>query len=505
MTAPITEQLYAYGRSSALVSLDGHPSLRMATSGGLDANLVPAAHPYFYSGFPREPMSVAAGLLVVAKVARSRYYVPPGMLAAILRAADPVVTSSPHGLRFESFSACCGVHARLDVAAGALDTEFQASGVTNVDVNPPLRQALAGLRPGEPLHLAVGDDGLRVRTLDAEAVEEKVELPRRWLKGFCEVQASTSTVALRHELGPEDARRFIRSLPRTSPTGSVAWATRAVRSLRLASRPSPGAVCLAGPERLRTLEPLMRFATGLRIYGPESDSGSLPSASTWVLDLPGARLSLTLSPDKSRGFSGEGGVLHAGFRGGRTGRCRASSPRRWPSNPASTFTGWGWRPGCGIARVADALAVLASSGQVGFRCRGAGLLPPAAALRDGRPTRRPSPAGGRAQVAFARRRRPARSASARGPHHSLSIPAGTNTVFACGTGTPTAAAAPGLPNTGAAAARASTSWPHGCTSGTPTRPPSAANGKHLEQRGSTTHWDFNRDLAALVGRRVNNA
>ena len=163
MSALFTEQLYSYGRGSALASLDSNPYLRMATSGGLDANLVPAAHPYFYSGFAHEPTSVAAGLLVVAKVARSRYYVPPGMLAAILRAADPVVTSSPHGLRFESFSACCGIYARLDVAAGDLDTEFQTSGVTNVDVNPPLRQALAGLRPGEPLHIAVGDDGLRVR------------------------------------------------------------------------------------------------------------------------------------------------------------------------------------------------------------------------------------------------------------------------------------------------------------------------------------------------------
>ncbi|GAA1497790.1 SWIM zinc finger family protein [Paeniglutamicibacter kerguelensis] len=365
MTAPITEQLYAYGRSSVLHSLDGHPSLRMATSGGLDANLVPSANPYFYSGFPREPMSVAAGFRVVAKVARSRYYVPPGMLTALLRAADPVVTSSPHGLRFESFSACCGVHARLDVAAGALDTEFQASGVTNVDVNPPLRQALAGLRPGEPLHLAVGDDGLRVRTLDAEAVEEKVELPRRWLKGFCEVQASTSAVALRHELGAEDARRFIRSLPRTSPTGSVVWATRAVRSLRLASRPSPGAVCLAGPERLRTLEPLMQFATGLRIYGPESDSGSLPSAGTWVLDLPGARLTLTLSPGKSRGFSGEGGVLHQ--VSGEAARNNADIlAAALAFEPRIDVHRLGLETGLGIARVSDALAVLATSGQIGF-------------------------------------------------------------------------------------------------------------------------------------------
>ncbi len=52
----------------------------------------------------------------------TRFYVPPNTLAAILRAADPVVTSTPQGLRFESFSACCGVYARLDVAREALDS-----------------------------------------------------------------------------------------------------------------------------------------------------------------------------------------------------------------------------------------------------------------------------------------------------------------------------------------------------------------------------------------------
>ena len=33
-------------------------------------------------------------------------------------------------------------------------------------------------------------------------------------------------------------------------------------------------------------------------------------ASGWVLDLPGASVTIALSPEKSRGFSGEGGVLH---------------------------------------------------------------------------------------------------------------------------------------------------------------------------------------------------
>jgi SWIM zinc finger len=69
----------------------------------------------------------------------------------------------------------------------------------------------------------------------------------------------------------------------------------------------PGAVCLAAPSRLRILEPIARFATGLSAYGDAE--ATEPSAVTWVLSLPGGRVSATLSPERTRGFSGEGGLL----------------------------------------------------------------------------------------------------------------------------------------------------------------------------------------------------
>jgi hypothetical protein len=74
----------------------------LATSGGT-TSAGAADHPYFFRGFLGHAEQAAAGLLAVAKVARTRYYTPPGMLAAILRAADPVVTSNGDRLRFESF------------------------------------------------------------------------------------------------------------------------------------------------------------------------------------------------------------------------------------------------------------------------------------------------------------------------------------------------------------------------------------------------------------------
>ena len=184
-------------------------------------------------------------------------------------------------------------------------------GVTNVDVNPPLRTALASLRAGEPLHLDVGDEGLLTTTLDGEVKEDKVPLPVRWLKGFAETQMLSSPMKPTHSLDAAAARMFIQGLPRRSATKSVMWATRAVRSLRLATRATVGSVCVAGPERLRVLEPLIRFMTRLEAYSEPVTSGNTPVSSVWVAHLPGARLSIGLSPEKSRGFSGEGSVLQA--------------------------------------------------------------------------------------------------------------------------------------------------------------------------------------------------
>jgi hypothetical protein len=292
----------AYLTPSALVAGE----LQLQTSGGSS----PAgrlAHPRFFRGFLTEPEQGAQGLLAVAAVARARYYVPmtAQRLAAIL---DPVVTSDGAQLRFESFSGCCGVYARLDVGAEGLDGDVLERGTTNVDVNPPLQTALARVGGREPLHLSVGPDDLTVSTLDDAVVERRVTLPPRWLRGFAEAPVVLAGMDLRAEVDALEARRFLRSLPR-STTRAVLWAVPAGRGLRLTTRAVPGAVCIAGPERLEALQPLLRFATALRVYGPPADG--TPAASAWEVVLRGARLTLTVSPDLSRGFSGEGGVLGA--------------------------------------------------------------------------------------------------------------------------------------------------------------------------------------------------
>lgn len=276
----------------------------LATSGGRTTRGL-ATHPIFFDGFLGHPQQSAAALLAVAKVARTRFYTPPGMLAAILRAADPVVTSNGDRLRFEGFSACCGVYARFDALEGSLDGRVIDTGTTNVDFNPPMRAALSRVGGHEPLHLQVGED-VTVRTLDSQVTEKKVPLPGRWLKGFAEVQLASATVSKVFEVGAPEARTFIRGLARSVSRRPV-WVVGAGRGLRITTRPTADGVGLSGLDRLKPLEPLLRFATAMRGYAaPHDDRGS---TSVWELELADARLVLTLSPDPSRGFSGEGGVL----------------------------------------------------------------------------------------------------------------------------------------------------------------------------------------------------
>ena len=143
-SAPAT-QTYRYLRASSLTAAG---VLDLQTSGGIahttgkpsaapdDAGLddavpddaAPSGNPRFFSGFMAEAEPAAAGLLGLANVAATHYF------RRSTGFRDPVVTCDAERLRFESFSACCGVYARLDVLPEAIDGEHLARGTTNVDI-----------------------------------------------------------------------------------------------------------------------------------------------------------------------------------------------------------------------------------------------------------------------------------------------------------------------------------------------------------------------------------
>ena len=69
---------------------------------------------------------------------------------------DPIVTAGNERLRFEGFSHCAGVYARIDVLPEGLDGEFLENGTTNVDFNQPMITALGSILPNEEIMLSVG-------------------------------------------------------------------------------------------------------------------------------------------------------------------------------------------------------------------------------------------------------------------------------------------------------------------------------------------------------------
>ncbi|ANS70766.1 hypothetical protein SLINC_8542 [Streptomyces lincolnensis] len=357
---------YAYLRPSALRGSAAGRALALETSGGV----TPAgevANPRLFSGFLTTPAAAATALLVVADVAAARYYRPGGRAWL-----DPVVTAGGDRLRFESFSGCCGVYARLDVLAPGFDGDDGdgvGHGTTNVDVNLPLRRALAGLGGLDPLHLAVGPGELAVRTVDGEFVERKVPLPQRWLRGFAEAQVLAAGFALRAEVPAVEAAAVLRALPRPSrrpDAGANRWVVPAGRTLRPTTRPVPGAVCLPGPERLLPLGTVLRHATAVRVYAPAAPAaGDGAAAVAWEVQLPGMRLTLVLSPRASRGFSGEGAVLNDLA----TGRAVADAERvagllAW--EPRIDVTDLSAQTGVPAGRVRAGLTVLGMSGQIGY-------------------------------------------------------------------------------------------------------------------------------------------
>jgi hypothetical protein len=289
---------YRYPFASQLDRDGSAWGLHLATCGGRSNQ--ETENPFFFAGHVRQPATVAALLLSLAKVVSSRFYLPRAMIQF-----DPVVTSNEELLRFEGFSSCCGVYGRVDLDAACFDADIQGRGTTNVDFNAAMRSALAQIRDDEQVQLAVGAQEVHLSASRGTVVEKKVALPVRWIKGFTEVQAYQPALQRRFEVSAAEARRFLRGLPRGGAPKQPSWVTPLGRGLRLSQRETPGAVRLTGTDRLQLLEPLLQHAQQMNVW---ADAASAVSA--WEIRCTTARFLLLVSPDIWRGFSGEGQVLH---------------------------------------------------------------------------------------------------------------------------------------------------------------------------------------------------
>lgn len=342
---------YRYAHRSELIATGPERGLRLATFGG--AGTEAAEHPFFFDGRMRQPRVVGGMLLTLAKVVSTRFWMPlnPALL-------DPVVTSSEELLRFEGFSSCCGVYARADLEAPTFDAEIQGRGTTNVDFNSAMRAALAQLRQSDAVRLSVGAQGVHLTRADQAVIAKKVRLPIRWIKGFTEVQAYLPALKPRFTIPAVEAVRFLRSLPRSGRQAS--WVTVLGRGLRLSQRETKDAVRVTGADRIRILEPMLIHARELRVWADESSA-----VSAWEVIFPTGRFSILISPELSRGFSGEGQMLQR-LAGNESADAlpAVKAALRWQARIDPDDVGA--RAGLTTMQVESALAMLGSRGLVGF-------------------------------------------------------------------------------------------------------------------------------------------
>jgi hypothetical protein len=335
--------VYRYAQPSALEG----PRLSLATSAS------PQGYPYFFEGRALHPERLAVQLLVLTQVVRTHFFMPRPVLL------DPVFTSNERILRAEGFSGCCGVYVRVDLPSETFDGECKGRGTTNVDFNDPMRRALLGVRRESALNFAVGAHEVAVDTGGERVVEKKVKLPVRWIKSFSEVQAYQTNLQLRFELKAAPALAFLRSFPRVPPKG-LSYVVSSGTSLRLSQRPAKGSVPLAGTHRALVLEPLLRDADGLRIW---LDEGS--GVSAWEVHGRAGRVTLLLSPEVYRGFSGEGQLLQTlGSGAGAELLTRVRAKLNWESgiDAQKVATELSAPPD----EVSGALSILGSRGLAGY-------------------------------------------------------------------------------------------------------------------------------------------
>ena len=255
--------------------------------------------PCFFWGKLTNPYLTARCLLTLSNVVKSSF----NLSNAIIR--DPIVTAGNEKIRFEGFSNCAGVYARVDVMPDGHDGEFLENGTTNVDFNEPMLSALSSVRKKEKLVLSVGKKEVSITKSGNKIVERKVPLPTKWIKGLTTVQLYMADSEMAIKFNRIQAIQLFRSIPKGKIKTDYYLIQRGNRPQFSPTKSNSG-VCVGGLHRLRLIEPLIPLVDALHVFPHESHQST-----TWQLYFGNLRFTLSLSRNFWRGFSGEGAALEA--------------------------------------------------------------------------------------------------------------------------------------------------------------------------------------------------
>lgn len=237
---------------------------------------------------------------------------------------DPVITVHPERLLFEAFSqdeaSYCAVSIRHDVFDRIGD---MACGTTNIDYSAGLFEEFQKIRDYKATRFDVDPTGFTVATGDDPAfVEEKIDLPDSWVRGFLQVSSAMTLPATVLELHPMDLHNLCSALrqrkERAGPRslrfelapGQPARMVLEPWNIELTARRSavvgtplaqPRTVRLWGRRRLLTLERLIALATRVRVHLLGS---GMPSF--WVIEMGDVTVTLGLSGWTANDWSAAG-------------------------------------------------------------------------------------------------------------------------------------------------------------------------------------------------------
>lgn len=256
--------------------------------------------PCFFWGRLTDPYTTARCLIALSNVVQSSFNLSPFQIALL---KDPIVTAGNEKIRFEGFSHCAGVYARVDVLPGGHDGEFIDSGTTNVDFNQPMISALSRINKSEKVILSVGKKEVAIHADAGKVTERKVPLPVKWIKGLTTVQLFLAQTEVVFSFNRIQALQLFQSIPNGKVKTDYYLVVRGNRP-QFSPVKSDAAICVGGVHRLKLIEPLLAHADSLKVFAHPA-----MQSTTWQLYFGAVRFSLSLSRDSWRGFSGEGAAL----------------------------------------------------------------------------------------------------------------------------------------------------------------------------------------------------
>lgn len=290
---------YHYQRPSSLIKKSASEELFLSKYSEIQKN---TDAPCFFWGDVGQPFILARCLITLSNIVKSSFNLSPFQMALL---KDPIVTAGNGRLRFEGFSHCAGVYARVDVLPDGLHGEFLENGTTNVDFNQSMITALGSIRPNEKIMLSVGEKELGLYKEEQKVVERKVPLPVKWIKGLGTVQIYLSESEKIHCFNKIQTQQLFRGIPKGPIKSDYYLIIRGSKPM-FSPVKSADAVCIGGLHRLRLLEPLLPYIDQMQVF-PHADMQS----TTWQLYMGNLRFSFSLSREAWRGFSGEGAVLNS--------------------------------------------------------------------------------------------------------------------------------------------------------------------------------------------------